>query len=391
MFETAVTPSSIGGGERIFSYSRSSAGTVGNPETFSSYQSGHASAHRNSPPVTVPDTLPPPAFLNKVSKPQHSSQFWQLTETIAWITIFSIIGTLTRVGLTNLTNSSDSLLGGVIWANFTGCVLMGFLVADNILRSVNVKHPLYLGLTSGLCGSITSFSSFALSVFVYLTSGDSAASGIRAMAADVISTAALSLGGLQFGKHLAAGIEKTVSPVSKSISRPLHIAGYLAILFAIMVWAGVGIWIGIGGHGELLAWACVFSPPGAIMRFWTSRWLNARRGQWWPWGTLMVNIAATGVLGAMTVAAGSIHRHSPGEGDSTLNRMLLAIYGGISDGFCGCLSTISTLAVEVNNLGNRRAYWYSSVSLVTAVVLLVVVVGTWMWTLDDVSLVMGKL
>jgi fluoride exporter len=53
---------------------------------------------------------------------------------------------------------------------------------------------------------------------------------------------------------------------------------------------------------------------------------------------------------------------------------------GVEQGFCGCLSTISTFAVELDTLIRRHAYVYASVSISVGIVLMTIVVGIPAWT-----------
>jgi CrcB protein len=79
---------------------------------------------------------------------------------------------------------------------------------------------------------------------------------------------------------------------------------------------------------------------GAPARYLTDRAVQAWRGGGFPWGTLLVNVAASLLLGAVTGAGGSPR--------------LTALVG---TGFCGALSTYSTFSYETLRLaaaGARR-------------------------------------
>ena len=53
---------------------------------------------------------------------------------------------------------------------------------------------------------------------------------------------------------------------------------------------------------------------------------------------------------------------------------------GIMDGFCGCLTTVSTWVLELSDLRRRHAYIYGSVSVAVALGFLVVEIGSLQWT-----------
>ncbi len=72
---------------------------------------------------------------------------------------------------------------------------------------------------------------------------------------------------------------------------------------------------------------------GAILRFLTDLRMRAWRGTAFPWGTLVVNIAGSAILGVLTGWA-----LYGGQPDGI--RSLLAV------GFCGGLTTFSTFGYE---------------------------------------------
>ena len=92
-----------------------------------------------------------------------------------------------------------------------------------------------------------------------------------------------------------------------------------------------------------------------------------------PLGTFTANITATVILGIAIIIQGR-------PSVTSLSTISCAILHGIDNGFCGCLSTISTFAVELDTLTRKHAYAYATVSIGVGLVLLVLVVGipTWM-------------
>ncbi|KZZ90854.1 Camphor resistance CrcB protein [Moelleriella libera RCEF 2490] len=184
--------------------------------------------------------------------------------THSYLVFFALMGVLARLGLTALTRFVDTpVLFTTIWANFGGSLVMGFLAEDRMLfrhewgttqqqpqkrdeddaehgrqaatttaaaagggydpAAAKKAHlackktiPLYVGLTTGFCGSFTSFSTFMRDAFL-ATSNDMVAPGLllpgtppppppppprsggysfMALLAVVITTVALSLSGL---------------------------------------------------------------------------------------------------------------------------------------------------------------------------------------------------
>ncbi|OLF16584.1 fluoride efflux transporter FluC [Actinophytocola xanthii] len=76
---------------------------------------------------------------------------------------------------------------------------------------------------------------------------------------------------------------------------------------------------------------------GAPLRYLVGIWANRAL----PWGTLLVNVAGSALLGAL----GGLGTAVPGP--------LAALLGA---GFCGALTTYSTFGLEVVTLVERRRY-----------------------------------
>jgi CrcB protein len=89
---------------------------------------------------------------------------------------------------------------------------------------------------------------------------------------------------------------------------------------------------------------------GAPARYLTDRWLQSTHGTGFPWGTFVVNITASFVLGFV---AG--HVGSP------------ALTALIGTGFCGALSTWSTLGYETVRFTEERAWSSSAFNIVASV------------------------
>lgn len=73
---------------------------------------------------------------------------------------------------------------------------------------------------------------------------------------------------------------------------------------------------------------------GAPLRYVVDRWLRARFGAGFPWGTLVVNVVGSFVLGLVL-------------GSPTVSASVVAVVG---TGFCGALTTYSTFSYETLRL-----------------------------------------
>ncbi len=95
---------------------------------------------------------------------------------------------------------------------------------------------------------------------------------------------------------------------------------------------------------------------GAPLRYLVDRSIQSRHDSVFPWGTLTVNVAASFMLGFVTGAASGTHVAS---GIVTL----------VGPGFCGALSTYSTLGYETVRLAEEGSLRYAAANVVVSVVL----------------------
>lgn len=368
-----------------------------------------------------------------------------LTEvyTISYLIFFSILGTLARLGVQWITFYPGApVTTPVIWANVGGSLFMGFLSEDQglfrdrsqdgamhdekrdgseDLEAVNKAElmkrkkiiPLYIGLATGFCGSFTSFSSFARDFFLAMSNNlpspvshpyPSAAGAVipssyvgrnggysfEALLAVIISTLALSLGGLLVGAHIAVFME--------DITPSLPVGFVRRVLDPLMIFLGWGCWLGAifmsiwppdrpGGPSSRGSWAnetwrgevlfaLIFAPLGCLLRFYASLKLNGLVVTF-PLGTFAVNMLGTAIEGMCYDV------QHVGVGMTGLNgggRIGCQILQGVMDGFCGCLTTISTWVSEINGLKRKHGYLYAFASLVGGLCLMVIIMGSVQWS-----------
>lgn len=86
---------------------------------------------------------------------------------------------------------------------------------------------------------------------------------------------------------------------------------------------------------------------GAALRFVVASRLDQPKGI--PWGTLVVNVTGSALLGTLSAAALSGHA--------------VALLG---TGFCGGFTTYSSFAVQTHGLGARRGAAYAVVTIALA-------------------------
>ncbi|KAK4954864.1 hypothetical protein LTR10_007056 [Elasticomyces elasticus] len=375
------------------------------------------------------DRDPPPAV------PRWLTEMY----TISYLILFSIFGTLARLGLQWLTFYPGApIVTPLVWANMLGCIVMGFLIEDQTLfqkhvlgdastyekpghmteldavhKAEGLKRkktiPLYIGLTVGFCGSLTSFSSFARDFFLALSNdlptpidhpADLASTSptttstvprhrgysFEAWAAVVLFTIALALGGLMVGAHLAHFLGPITPRLSIRMTRRflnpfMLVLGWGSWLGAVFlaIWppdrpsgpSSRGSWANETWRGQVL-FALVFAPVGCLLRFYASVKLNPLVSSF-PLGTFAVNMLGTAVEGMcydiQHVGVGIMGRIGGG-------RVGCQVLQGVQDGFCGCLTTVSTWAAEIHGLRRRHGYAYAVASILGALCLMVIIMGS---------------
>lgn len=361
----------------------------------------------------------------EVEAPPQVSKLLTQVYTLSYLVFFAILGTLARVGLAALTSYAGTpVIFESIWPNFAGSVVMGFLIEDRTLfrgetakeprdmelgrrkrtdgengsssdregngdssdqsnhLAVKKTMPLYIGASTGFCGSLTSFSAFIRDVFLALSNdmhtpgvpnspiSRSGGESFMAVLAVLIITVTLCLSALFLGAHIAIAlapfIPSTRYPITRRFIDPLATflgwgcwlgAVFLAIFPPRDVWRG------------RVVFSIVFAPLGCLLRFYASLYLNGIAASF-PVGTFAVNVFGTGVLGMAWDVA-----HVPVGGVVGCQ-----VLQGVEDGFCGALTTVSTWVAELSSLRRRHAYVYGAASVAAAVVLLIGIMGGLRWS-----------
>lgn len=344
-----------------------------------------------------------------------------LTElyVVSWLIFFSFWGTLARVGVEAITLYPYSpFTSRVLWANLGGSFIIGFLTEDRQLFqqewgsvSPNATHaahvkvkktiPLYVGLATGFCGCFTSFSSFMRDAFLALTNAMESPSpttpyhvdpvihsrnggfSFLALLAVLIVEPAVSISALKAGAHFALLVQPITPILPFQLTR--KVLDPLGVVLAFGCWLGAAflcIWPpGDDTHWRYRAtFPLVFSPPGCLLRYYLSKHLNGRTAAF-PVGTFVANIVGTAVLGMCWDL-----QHATGIGAGIgANVAGCSALQGVMEGFCGCLTTVSTWVLELDGLRRRHAWVYAVSSVAVGLSFMIVIMGSMGWTVGFAS------
>ncbi|KAH7140701.1 CrcB-like protein-domain-containing protein [Dactylonectria macrodidyma] len=352
------------------------------------------------------------------------SEFATQVYTHSYLVLFAILGTLARLGLTALTSYPGTpVIFNTLWSNVAGSLVMGFLAEDRMLFRYEwgtpVYHqaierakqkardeegsapsivdlaaakrahlaakksiPMYIGLATGFCGSFTTFSSFIKDVFLALSNelktpsvtgsppGRNGGYSFMAMLAVIITTISLSMAGLFVGAQLALALERITPSVPFRVARKF--------IDPLAMFLGLGCWLGAillsvfpphdSWRGQA-TFSLIFAPLGCLARFHLSLHLNGMVARF-PMGTFVANVLGTVLLGMAWDIA-----HVPIGGVVGCQ-----VLQGVEDGFCGCLTTISTWVSELSTLRRRSAWVYGTVSVGTSLALMIAIMGGLRWS-----------
>lgn len=341
--------------------------------------------------------------------------------------LFSFIGVLIRIGIIRLHSYPSPAVAPTIYAQAVGSFIMGFVNYQKGWWMVH-SYPFYVGLTTGLSGSITSFSTYMLTVFLELFHIDyvgkldrTVGEGVMAGIAIIVSTIGLSTASVVVGGHASMipflhlrsyvripsrididdydaelkdmnkirlmksrqnpTLHECLHTPFKALQKLTHEYTTLTTVEKLLVWSALlsiilfALLIGFIRTEIGLLFACLFGPVGTLIRYHTAT-LNVTYGvkHAFPMGTYLVNMIGTALIGVFFI----FQYDTPGVG---LSGYGCGIMMGLIDGFCGCLTTVSAFIVELRTLPRAKDSWrYAVASVGVGQCLLVLIVGSVFWS-----------
>lgn len=333
----------------------------------------------------------------------------------------SILGNYARIGVTKLSNYESSYIssGSVVWPNFTASLIMGTLQVLNLpAHSWFIENPsLFMSLTTGFCGSFSSYSTMMIESFLFAASLNKSnietntklpnrAYGIMEFLSVIFANLFISMGGYIFGRFLASDIivyyldssnssgnlenyDKTdnlnndiITQNSIKHNRILIFIAFINNLFVILAIPLLILIIVLSAvydNYSRSSWtlSAIFTIFGSFSRFYLSNWFNSH---WinFPLGTFLANQFAVLIYSFLLIV-------QRGKKFSSLDPILnnqngCRIISSLITGFCGGLSTISTFINEAYKLPFRNMIFYYFTSIAISIIICIITVGSFAWS-----------
>ncbi len=106
-------------------------------------------------------------------------------------------------------------------------------------------------------------------------------------------------------------------------------------------------------------WVFIGTALGGIARYWCSGMAARLLGSTFPWGTLIVNVIGSALIGALATL-GAAHSWYFAELDARLFTMI---------GICGGYTTVSSFSLQTLNLTLEGEWWRAAANVVGSVTL----------------------
>ncbi len=111
-------------------------------------------------------------------------------------------------------------------------------------------------------------------------------------------------------------------------------------------------------------WIALGSAIGGMGRYWCNSLVTARLGPEFPWGTLLVNVAGSLIIGIVAALSSSIDRPWPGPEARAF----------IMVGFCGGYTTFSAFSLQTLDLLNNGEWVRAGGNVLLSVALCLIAV-----------------
>lgn len=337
----------------------------------------------------------------------------------------SMLGNYARLGIMKLSNYTYSYIspGSLMWPNFTASLIMGILqVLNSPDNSWFIEYPnLFTSLTTGFCGSFSSYSTMMIESFLFAASLNETniesgvrlpnrAYGIMEFLSVIFSNLFISMGGYIFGRFLASDIliyylddknnnvgnntnnenydkietmdNDTIMKFTlkhKRILKFIRFINYLFVLLAIPLIILIVVLAAVYDNYSRSGWtlSALFVIFGSFLRFYLSNWFNSRWENF-PLGTLLANQFAVTVFAFLLIVQRG--KNYNGTGPIVNSKNGCRIVCSLMTGFCGGLSTVSTFINEAYKLPFRKMLFYYTTSITISIIICIITIGSFAWS-----------
>lgn len=325
--------------------------------------------------------------------------------TLLVIISFSPWGNLTRLAMLKLLTYTNAYVfyqhGTIIWINFTSCFIMGLANSSikfwdcfnvNSKKHLNFKEmPLHAGITAGFCGCLSTLSSLLVELF-YKTTNNTELKvpnhgyGVMEFFAVILGQMGLCFFGLSLGKDFGYLLDAKLIPYLKSY---LNIKVRIGIELFVVVISSIFYIVNViltavlpfdNWYKQQYSLPIILGLPGTLIRFQLSYFND--KFNWFPLGTFLPNVAASIIMSILQILMYGYKSKSQQGVLLIQNIKTQWVLTSLSNGFCGSLSTIASLCYEIQNMAViKHQYYYFMITLICCWSLVLIIVGSYQWTI----------
>jgi len=118
-------------------------------------------------------------------------------------------------------------------------------------------------------------------------------------------------------------------------------------------------------------WVAIGGALGSMGRYWLSGLVAARFGETFPWGTLVINVTGSFLIGIFAGFATPEGRLDPQSRVFATQFLMI--------GICGGYTTFSAFSLQTLNLLRDREWLYAGGNVILSVILCLLAVGLGYW------------
>ena len=234
----------------------------------------------------------------------------------------------------------------------------------------------YTAVATGMCGSITTFSSWnaegAFSLLQVnrtsltpLHTPDNASRVVTFMTIILIGVAA-PLAALKFGHNIGSTAPFRFLAAKASCQSSTCATTFAIVIIWVLSTGGILAGCLVPTHHEIM-FSLILGNAGTLVQ-WMLSFLDTKlRG--FPIGTFTANVCGTWLIGVLLAAQGY---------SKTGNELVLGLLKGLVTGLCGCLTTVSTFVGQLNTLPFSMGCLYAVLSIAVAQAGLLAVLATYL-------------